>query len=125
MNLKSLEDSLNELTSRLDALTGRLEAAKFEIARLRMHEGDPPNRGTGRTTARILHSIADALLRPDEEVAVVSDYVDGKDSESGYAFEACLIDICKLLRLTIRTRREGAVVFLCSPFSMVRKEAGE
>ena len=76
-------------------------------------------RGSGRTTARVLQGIADALLQPDEWVCVV-DHAGNSEPADFADVVRCLVD---LLPVTIDVELRGRWVFLRSPISRLRKEA--
>ncbi len=83
-------------------------------------------RGTGKTTARALRSIADALLHPNTTIAVVPDdfsvnHVDQsfKDLER---FAEIIRWICKCLGITLDVELTVHAVLLTSPITRMREE---
>lgn len=84
------------------------------------------SRGTGKTTARVLQSIADALLHPDTPVAVVPDGFSAnraaqsiKDLEN---FAESIRGKCKCLGITLDVELAVHAVLLTSPITRMREE---
>lgn len=79
-----------------------------------------PLRGSGRTTARILHTIAEALEHPYTWVTF-EDH-DAATTTDTWAWEA-IATVSKVLSLTIDLRRSGGKVQICSPWSRIKLSA--
>lgn len=77
-------------------------------------------RGTGRTTARILQAIADALLQPDQWVCVCDhEPLDGDDNP--WLAES-IAEAAEALNLTIDVSSCPSYVFVRSPTATLRGE---
>lgn len=79
---------------------------------------DNPKRGTGRTTALMLHAIADALESPDQLVR----FVDHADHPvcMNRTYIRCIQDTVRRLGLTIDVGDQDGRVMLRSTISMLR-----
>jgi len=81
---------------------------------------DDLNRGTGRTTARMLHAIASAMENPDSWVAFQDHFETPACRQQ--LFVECIQQTCRQLCLTIDVAKRGGAIVLRSPISRLRAE---
>lgn len=77
------------------------------------------NRGIGKTTARMLNCIAEALLCPDEWFAVVDHY--GKTDPQLIC--QILDGLAANIGLNMQVKLHKGVAYIRSPISMLRSES--
>jgi len=76
-----------------------------------------PNRGTGRTTALLLHAIAEALEHPNTWIPF-QDHANHTDPE---LFANALANMANNLRLTMRVRIHANQAWIMSPIATIRE----
>jgi hypothetical protein len=108
--------------SDLDQLRGEILASLRDCER---KAGLYPitRRGTGRTIARAIQSIADALLQPDEWVCVVDHYTPSQPCEwMPKGFAEFIRETASRVGVTLDVKTRGNVVLVRSPVSRIIME---